>query len=157
VRFTLAAIGAGAAWWSIGLGLAPDVLRRLPASLVMALIVALVIAHLSRPVYRRSIAHLLWLAPLSVYFAAAAFGYLLPLATENVNVLERCLEMMRALWMSITFTVVGLVVFPAAFATHWLLRRAAGWGESAEARAGRGGLATWPRPARRPGSGRSDR
>jgi hypothetical protein len=128
VRFTLAAIGAGAAWWGIGMASIPDVfLRRSPASLVVSLIITLAIAHLSRPFYRRSAVHLLWLTPLSVYFGAAAFGYLLPLATENVDVLERCLQMMRALCMGVTFSIVALVVFPGAFATHWLLRRIVRW------------------------------
>ena len=126
MRFTLAAIGAGAAWWGIGMASIPDVfVHRSPASLVVALIVTLAIAHLSRQFYRRSAAHLLWLTPLSVYFGAAAFGYLLPLVTEHVDVLERCLQMIRALCSGVTFSIVALVVFPSAFASHWLLRRIA--------------------------------
>lgn len=124
MRFTLASIAAGAAWWGAGLVIAPDFLQhRAPASLVVALVTALVTASLSRVFYRGSAAHLLWLTPVSVYFAAALFGYLLPLATERVDVIERCLEMVRALCVGTTFTIYGLVVFPAAFATHWALRR----------------------------------
>lgn len=122
----LASITAGAAWWGLGLVIAPDfLLHRALASLVVALVTALVTASLSRAFYRGSAAHLLWLTPVSVYFGAAVFGYLLPLATERVNVLERCLEMVRALCVGTTVTVYGLVVFPAAFGTHWVLRRLA--------------------------------
>ena len=124
MRFTLAAIAAGAAWWGIGLAMVPDFfLHRALASLVMALLAAFLTASLSRPFYRGSLAQLLWLTPVSVYFAAAVFGYVLPLATERVQVLERCLEMVRTLCVGTTATVSGLIVFPAAFATHWALRR----------------------------------
>jgi hypothetical protein len=124
VRFTLAAIAAGAAWWGIGLAMVPDFfLHRAAASLVMALLAAFLTASLSRPFYRGSAWHLLWLTPVSVYFAAAVFGYTLPLATERLDVLERCLETVRTLCVGATLTVSGLVVFPAALATHWALRR----------------------------------
>jgi len=124
VRFTLASITAGAAWWVLGLVIAPGfLLHRALASLVVALVTALVTARLSRPFYRGSAAHLLWLTPVSAYFGAAVFGYLLPLATEHVDVIERCLEMVRSLCLGATVTIYGLVVFPAAFATHWVLRR----------------------------------
>jgi uncharacterized protein involved in response to NO len=124
MRFTLSAFAASALWWAIGAALAPDpVLHRSPASLVVALLTGFATAQLSRPIYRRSAAHLLWLAPVSVYFAAASFGYLLPLVTEQVDVLQRCLEMVRTLCVGVTLTTVGVGVFPAAFVTHWLLRR----------------------------------
>ena len=124
MRFTISAFAASALWWGIGAALAPDpVLHRSPASLVVALLTGMVTAQLARPFYRRSAAHLLWLAPVSVYFAAAAFGYLLPLVTERVDVLQHCLEMVRTLCVGVTLTTVGVGVFPAAFATHWLLRR----------------------------------
>ena len=48
---------------------------------------------------------------------------LLPLVTEQVDVLQRCVEMVRTLYAGVTLTTVGVLVFPAAFATHWLLRR----------------------------------
>jgi|SRR5262245_47055761 len=124
MRFTLSALAASALWWAMGAMMAPDpVLRRSPASLVVALLTGMITAQLARPFYRRGAAHLLWLTPVSVYFAAAAFGYLLPLATERVDVLQRCLETVRALCVGVTVTTVGVAVFPAAFATHWLLRR----------------------------------
>ena len=123
MRFTLATIAAGAAWWGVGLAMVPDFfLHRAAASLAAALLTAFVTASLSRGFYRGSAAHLLWLTPASVFFAAAVFGYLLPLATERVDVLDRCLEMVRRLCVGVT-SVSALVVFPAALATHWALRR----------------------------------
>ena len=124
MRFTISALAASALWWGIGAALAPEpVLHRSPASLVVALLTGIVTAQLARPFYRRSAAHLLWLTPASVYFAAASFGYLLPLMTEQVDVLQRCVEMVRTLCAGVTLTTVGVGVFPAAFVTHWLLRR----------------------------------
>jgi uncharacterized protein involved in response to NO len=124
MRFTISTLAVSALWWAMGAVLAPDpVLRRSPASLLVALLIGMVTAQLARPFYRRSAAHLLWLTPVSVYFAAAAFGYLLPLVTERVDVLQRCLETVRALCVGVTLTTAGIAVFPAAFATHWLLRR----------------------------------
>jgi non-ribosomal peptide synthetase component F len=124
VRFLLSAICVGLLWWGIGSTIVPDLfLRRFPASLVAAVIAGFFTAWLSRPFYRRSPIHLLWLTPVSVYFAATVFGYLLPLFTERVDVLARCLEMVRALCRGVTLTSFGLVVFPAAIATHWLLLR----------------------------------
>ena len=126
MRFIVAAISAGAAWWAIGTTIVPDLfLRRSPISLLIAILTSWLTARLSRPFYLRSAGHLLWLTPASVYFAAAMFGYLLPLVTEHVNVLERCLEMVQALWKGATFSIFGFLVFPAAFATHWILRRLA--------------------------------
>ena len=128
MRLTLTAFVSGAAWWAISIASIPEpLLRRSPASLVVALLTALVIARLSRPFYRGSAGHLLWLTPVTVYFGALAYGYLLPLASEHVDVLERCVATMRALCEGVTFSIVGLLVFPAAFATHWLLRRMARW------------------------------
>lgn len=124
MRFTLAAIAAGAAWWGVGVATVPDFfLHRSPASLAAALIAAFLTASLSRPFYRGSWVHLVWLTPASVYFAAAVFGYLLPLATERVDVLDRCVAMVRSLCVGATVSGSGYVVFPAALATQWALRR----------------------------------
>jgi hypothetical protein len=123
LRFNIAAILAGIAWWAIGLTVVPDLfLRRSPASLIVVVITCVLLARMARPFYRGSAMHLVWLTPASVYLAAAVVGYLLPLATEQAYALERCLEMIRGFWRDATFSFYVVIVFPAALLTHWLLR-----------------------------------
>ena len=125
---------------------------------VAAAITGPVIGALAYPVYTRLRGrHLLWLAPLSLYLAAACYGgleWLLELVLEGPQVLGRAgpepvrvvyegsaaaVEMVLMFWAGLTLTFYGPLLLAFALATHaalrWLVRRTVRGGGKGQHRA----------------------
>ena len=131
--FFVCTIISGFIWWLVA-GPLGGFLFDIPLTLFASLITAIIIGYSSRSFYRRrSSGHLLWFAPLSLYFAIAFFAAILvgckavlsdssvPHAACNS---ARLIELTLAMWWRVIFDLRALIaIVPLSFVNHKLLRQ----------------------------------